>query len=153
MDNSTDINKMSVHLEQILAERDKVDLKIRQTLTEPNIRSSDFIIFCGYDSSVLSEFFKALSVVESIEGEGNGPTLFLYEEPGQSIWGHLNYLLMQGMDLKRIKSKIFNKIVDSWSYRDIISSVDVRIRQIGIESTTSNSSSSDGGDVPEAAGI
>jgi hypothetical protein len=151
IDNSSDINKMSVHLEQVLTEKNKVDLKVRQSVTEAGIKSANFIVFCGYDSSILSEFFKALSVVESMEGS-EGPTLFLYEEPGQSVWESLNYVLTRGMDLRRVSPKVFNKIIDTWSYRDIISTIDISIRKLGIDSATSNSTPSDGGNVPEVVG-
>jgi len=137
--NSSDMNKMAVHLEQILTEKNKVEVKIRQSITEAVIKSTDFIVFCGYDTSVLSEFFKVLSVIENSE-DGIGPTVFLYEEPGQSIWEHLNYILRGGTDLRRINPKIFNKIVDVWSYRDIISTIDISIRQLGIESVDGDSS-------------
>lgn len=149
IDNSSDINKMTVHLEQILTEREKLDLKTRQSLTDANIKSSDFIVFCGYDSSILSEFFKALSIIEGLEGSSSGPFLFLYDEPGQSIWEHLNYILTSGMDLRRIDPKVFNKIISTWSYRDIINTVDISIRKLGINAVNDNSPAVDGGDASE----
>jgi hypothetical protein len=151
IDNSSDINKMSVHLEQILAEKDKTDIKVRQSLTEANIKSSDFIVFCGYDTSILSEFFKALAVIESLEG-GSGPVLFLYEEAGQSIWEHINYILRGGMYLRRVDPKIFNKIVDTWSYRDIINTVDISIRRLGTHATADSSSDANPGDATKTPG-
>jgi hypothetical protein len=150
IDNSSDINKMTVHLEQVLAEREKVDLKTRQSLTDANIKGSDYIVFCGYDTAILSEFFKALSVIEGLEGAGEGPQLFLYDEPGQSIEEHLNRVLTQGTDLRRIDPKIFKKIVSTWSYRDIIATVDIGIRKLGIDATTDSSSDTNPGDAPKA---
>ena len=151
IDEMADMNKMAVHLEQILSEKDGVDLKIRQSITDAVLKTADFIVFCGYDTSILSEFFKALYAIEASEGVA-GPTLFLYEEPGQSIWEHLNYILRGGMDLRRVNPKIFNKVVDTWSYRDIISTIDISIRKLGVTSTASNSAVSDGRNVPETAG-
>ena len=37
---TSDINKMAVHLEQILTEKDQVDFKVRQSLTEPAVKTS-----------------------------------------------------------------------------------------------------------------
>ena len=134
VDNSSDLNKMAVHLEQVLTEKDGVDLKVRQSVTEASAKSSDFIIFCGYDTAALSEFFKALSAVEAMDGK-EGPILFLYEEPGQSPWERINYLLRDGMDLGRVSPKVFDKVIDTWSYRDIISTIDVSLRRLGTGST------------------
>ena len=150
IDNASDINKMAVHLEQILAERGGVDLKTRQGLTDANIKSADFIVFCGYDTAILSELFKTLSAIELLEGEATGPRLFLYEEPGQSIEEYLNYILTAGMDLRRISPKIFNKIIHTWSYRDIINTVDISIRQLGINSANDSGTGTDGGDATKA---
>jgi hypothetical protein len=134
VDTSSDMNKMSVHLEQLLTEKDGVDLKVRQTLTEAAIKSASFVVFCGYDSVTLSEFFKAVASIEAAEGNSS-PTIFLYEEPGQSIWEHINYIFRSGVDLRRIDPKIFDKVIDTWSYRDIIGTVDVAIRRLGTNST------------------
>jgi len=136
VDNSSDLNKMAVHLEQILTEKDNVDLKIRQSVTESSIKTSHFIILCGYDNSTLAEFFKILSVIENIEGK-EGPYVFIYEEAGQSPWEKLNYLLRDAMDLGRVNYKIFDKIIDTWSYRDIIKTIEITMRRLGIESTSS----------------
>lgn len=136
VDNSSDLNKMTVHLEQILAEKDGVDVKTRQTLTEAAIKSSSCIVFCGFDCSSLSEFFKALSVIESIE-ESEPPFIFLYEEPGQSVWEKLNEILTQGMDLGRINPSVFNKIYDCWSYRDITGVVDVKLKAQTVKNSES----------------
>jgi hypothetical protein len=87
-------------------------------------------VFCGYDCGILGEFFKALSVIESLDGK-EGPVLFLYEEPGNSIYEHLNRVLTSGMDLKRIESKVFDKIIDTNTYRDIIGYIDVSLRKLG----------------------
>lgn len=133
----SDINKMAVHLEQMLTEKDGVDLKIRQSLTEPTIRKTDFIVFCGYDAALLSELFKAMSVVETCE-PSEGPTLFLYDEPGQSIQNHLDYIIRAGADIKRIDPKLFNKIIDTWSHNDIIGYINVALRRLGTSSDTAN---------------
>lgn len=151
VDNSSDLNKMAVHLEQMLTEKDGVELKVRQGLTESAIKSASFVVFCGYDCATLSEFFKALSAVESMEGT-EGPMLFLYEEPGQSIWERMNYILRDGMDLRRVDPKVFNKIIDTWSYRDIINTIDVTLRKLGTGSTSDTSTPAKRGATPEAPG-
>lgn len=130
----SDMNKMSVHLEQVLTEKDGIDLKIRQGLTDPAIKSADFIIFCGYDCGILEEFFRTLSVIEALEGK-EGPVIFLYEEPGNSIYEYINRILTAGMDLKRISPKVFDKIVDTNTYRDIIGYIDVSLRKLGTPTT------------------
>ena len=133
--NSSDLNKMAVHLEQVLTEKDGIELKVRQGLTEATIKSASFIVFCGYDCAALGEFFKALAIVESMEAS-ESPLLFLYEEAGQSIWEHLHYILRDGMDLRRISPDIFKKVIDTWKYRDIIDTIDVTLRKLGTGSTT-----------------
>lgn len=129
VDNSSDLNKMAVHLEQVLTEKDGVELKVRQGLTEASMKSASFIIFCGYDCATLGEFFKALSTIESCEGS-DGPTIFLYEEAGQSIWERINYILRDGVDLRRMDPKIFNRVIDTWSYRDIVGVLDSKLRTL-----------------------
>lgn len=151
VDNSSDLNKMAVHLEQLLAEKDGVELKTRQSLTDPTIKSASFIIFCGYDCPTLSEFFKALSTIESLEGV-EGPTLFLYEEPGQSVWERLNYVIRDGVDLRRISPKIFDKVIDTWSYRDIITTIDIALRRIGTGSTSDTGPEAKRGATPASTG-
>jgi|LauGreDrversion4_2_1035121.scaffolds.fasta_scaffold00007_75 hypothetical protein len=136
VNNSSDLNKMAVHLEQILAEKDGVELKVRQGLTDALIKTTSFVVFCGYDCATLSELFKVLSFSESADG----PVVFLYEEPGQSVWERLNYILRDGVDLRRMDPKIFHKIVDTWSYRDIIATIDVELRKLGTGSTTGSDS-------------
>lgn len=80
---TSDISKMTSHLEGLLIEKEGVDLKVRASLTDAVLKGSDYVVFCGYDLDCLSDLFKALSFVETA---GNlAPTLFLYEEPGQSI--------------------------------------------------------------------
>lgn len=133
----SDINKMAVHLEQMLTEKDGVDLKIRQSLTEPTIRKTNFIVFCGYDTTILSELFKAMSVVETCE-PNEGPTLFLYDEPGQSIQTHLDYIITAGVDLGRINPKLFNKVIDTWSHNDIMGYINIALRRLGTSSDTTN---------------
>jgi len=139
VDNSSDLNKMAVHLEQVLTEKEGVELKVRQGLTEASMKSASFIIFCGYDCGSLGEFFKALSAIEACEGS-DGPMIFLYEEAGQSIWERINYILRDGVDLGRMDPKIFNRVIDTWSYRDIISTIDVSLRRLGTQSTSDTSS-------------
>jgi len=135
VDEMSDMNKMAVHLEQMLTEKNGVDFKVRQGLTDPSVKSSDFIVFCGYDCGILSEFFKALSAIEGLDGD-EGPTLFLYEEPGISVYERINNILTEGMDLRRISPKVFKKIVDTTSYRDIIGYIDVSLRKLGTAATT-----------------
>lgn len=131
IDEKSDINKMAVHLDQILSEREGVDLKTRQNITEAGIKSADFIVFCGYDSSVLGEFFKACGVIENMKGEEkSGPTLFLYDEPGESVMEFVNYILRRGSDLGRVDSLIFEKIVDTWTHNDIIGTIDLHIKKL-----------------------
>lgn len=152
VDNSSDLNKMAVHLEQILAEKDGVELKVRQGLTEATIKSASVVVFCGYDCSTLSEFFKALAIVESME-VSESPLLFLYEEAGQSIWEKLNYILSDGMNLGRVDSLIFKKVVDTWRYRDIISTIDIILRRLGTRPTADTNSTAKRGATPDATGV
>lgn len=135
VDEMSDMNKMAVHLEQVLTEKDGVELKTRQGLTDPAIKSADFIVFCGYDCGSMGEFFKALGVIETLEGK-EGPVIFMYEEPGNSIYEHLNRILTAGMDLGRVDPKIFDKIIDTNTYRDIIGYIDVSLRKLGTPATT-----------------
>jgi hypothetical protein len=60
-----------------------------------------------------------------------GPIVFLYEEPGVSVYERINYILTEGMDLRRISPKVFKKVVDTTSYRDIIGYIDVSLRKLG----------------------
>lgn len=124
----SDINKMTVHLEKLLNENQGVDLKSRQGLTEANIKSSDFIVFCGFSLSTLSSLFQALATVESTESPLKTPTLVLYDEPGKSVYEHLDRVMMQGMDMKRVDPKVFKKILDTWRYHDIINMVNQEVR-------------------------
>lgn len=151
VDNSSDLNKMAVHLEQMLTEKDGVELKVRQGLTDSAIKSASFVVFCGYDCATLSEFFKALSAIESMDGN-DGPILFLYEEAGQSVWERINYILRDGMDLRRVDPKIFKRVIDTWSYRDIISTIDVTLRKLGTGSTSDTGSAAKRGATSAAAG-
>jgi hypothetical protein len=151
IDETSDMNKMAVHLEQILSEKDGIDLKIRQSITDAMLKSVNFIVFCGYDTTILSEFFKSLSAIEAVEGQ-EGPTVFLYEEPGQSIWEHLNYILREGMDLGRVSPKVFNKVVDVWSYHDIINTINISLKRLGTNATNDNSPSTLRGNASEVVG-
>lgn len=131
IDETSDINKMAVHLEQILSEREGVDLKIRQSITEAGVKGADFIVFCGYDSAILGEFFKACGVIENMKNEDNdAPTLFLYEEPGESIMEFINYILRRGSDLGRVNSSIFEKVIDTWTHNDIIGTIDLYVKKL-----------------------
>jgi hypothetical protein len=134
----SDINKMAVHLEQMLTEKEGVDLKIRQTLTEPTIRKTNFIVFCGYDTMILSELFKAMSAIESCE-DSEGPILFLYEEPGQSIQEQINNIIRAGSDLGRINHKLFNRVVDTWSHNDIIGYINVALKRARLSTDPASS--------------
>lgn len=131
---TSDMNKMAVHIEQVLTEKDGIDFKTRQGLTDPAIKSSSFIIFCGYDLSTLTEISKTLGVIEGIEGTPS-PLVIVYEEPGVGIDESLNRILMEIMDLGRLNPKVFNKLVHTSSYRDIIGYIDASIRKLGTPAT------------------
>lgn len=128
---TADISKMTTHLEGVLSERSGVDLKVRQSLTDTTLKGSDFIVFCGYDLMCLSEIFKALSYVESIDTPLPVPKLFLYEEPGQSLREDLDHLVLRGIDLRRVGSRAYGALIDSWTYRDIVGMVDTEARRRG----------------------
>lgn len=148
----SDICKMAVHLENVLLEMDGVDFKTRQGLTDSAIKSSDFVIFCGFDSYILSEFFRVLHIIENLPEEVNGPIVFLYEEPGKSIYEHLNYILTSGMDEKRISSRVFKNIVDTWRYRDIVDSIAIAVRRLGSLPDSKPSAAINPGTPGESAG-
>jgi hypothetical protein len=135
VDEMSDMNKMAVHLEQVLTEKDGVELKTRQGLTDPAIKSADFIVFCGYDCGTLGEIFKTLGVVEGLEGN-DGPIIFMYEEPGNSVYEYIDRILTAGMDLGRVDPKLFNKVIDTNTYRDIIGYIDVALRKLGTSTTS-----------------
>lgn len=125
---TSDINKMTVHLEKLLEDNSSVDLKSRNSVTDANIKSADFVVFCGFNLDSLSSLFQALSVIELTETPIKTPIVFLYDEPGQSIYEDLDRILMRGMDLKRINPKVFKSLVDTWRYHDIIGMVNQEIR-------------------------
>tara|TARA_S200002703_G_scaffold115761_1_gene101281 strand:- start:130 stop:594 length:465 start_codon:yes stop_codon:yes gene_type:complete len=127
VDSTSDLNKMVVHLEQVLTERENVEIKIRQTTTDALVKSADFIIFSGWDSSLLSSFFHALSLLEKSD---LNKKVFLFDEPGTNCWTDINRLLTFGMDIGRIDSSIFDKVIDCWNYRDIMSYIDLEIRKL-----------------------
>ena len=129
VDSTSDINKMVVHLEQILTEKEGIDLKVRQNLTDPIIKSSKFIIFAGWDSAILSQFFTVLGALEK-EDADLSKKLFLFDEPGKNCWTDLNRLLTFGMDIERINSAIFDPVVDCWNYRDIMSYINLELRKL-----------------------
>jgi hypothetical protein len=134
VDTTSDLNKMVVHLEQILAEQQKVDVKVRQSITETTFKSSDFVIFAGWDSNLLSQFFTAIGILE--KEEVTEKMLFLFDEPGSNCWDNVNRLLTDGMDLGRIDSSIFKKIIDCWNYRDIMSYIQVKLRKLDSNATS-----------------
>jgi len=142
IDEKSDINKMAVHLEQILSEREGVDLKARQSITESVVKSADFIVFCGYDSTLLGEFFKSCGIVETLINEDKpAPTLFLYEQPGESIMEFVNYILRRGGDIGRVDVNVFENIIDTWTHNDIIGTVDIKVKKLlnGVGSTAAPS--------------
>ena len=127
VDSVSDLNKMTVHLEQILTEKDKLDIKTRQTLTDQVIKAADFIIFAGWDAASLSQLF---NVISNVEKSGADKKIFVFDEPGKNCWTDLNRLLTFGMDIERINPSIFDKIIDCWNYRDIMSYIDVELRKL-----------------------
>lgn len=129
VDAISDLNKMVVHLEQILTEKDHVEIKSRQSITEPLIKAADFIVFAGWDSQLLSNLFATFAFLEKQDVEDD-KKLFLFDEPGSNCWGDVNRLLTEGMDLGRIDDKLFKKIEDCWNYRDIMSYIDVKLRKL-----------------------
>ena len=138
----SDMNRMSVHLEQILAEKEGVDLKVRQNITDALLKSVNFIVLCGYDSGLLSEFFKIIAYMESITKEDR-PIVFLYEEPGQTIESNINELIRRGSELDRIDITVFDKVIDTWTYNDIIGYINVSLKRLGSSSNTTDVKSND----------
>lgn len=136
VDAVTDINKMTVHLEQVLAEKQDVDVKTRQSATEATLKGSDFIVFAGWDSSAVSQLFFAISFLEKEDDSAKEKMIFLFDEPGANCWENINRILTEGMDLGRVDSKIFKKITDCWNYRDIISYIDVKLRKLNANATS-----------------
>ena len=136
VDATTDINKMTVHLEQILTERPNVDVKIRQSVTEATLKASDFIIFTGWDSMSVSLLFSTIGLLEKEDDSAKEKMIFLFDEPGANCWDNINRILTDGMDLGRVDSKIFKKITDCWNYRDIISYIDVKLRKLNGNATS-----------------
>ena len=134
-ESTSDINKMTVHLEKILSEKDGVDLRIKNSITDANVRTSDFIVFCGFGLNTLSTLFQCLSIVELTESPLKPPFIILYDEPGVSINEDLNKILMSGMDLKRVDPKVFRNILDTWRHSDIINMVAQEIKKRTDESS------------------
>ncbi len=126
-------------MEQILTEKEGVDLKVRQSLTDPLIKSSKFIIFAGWDSSILCQFFNALSVIEKQEMD-EGRKLFLFDEPGKNCWTDLNRILTFGMDIERFDPVVFDSVVDCWNYRDIMSYIDLDLRRLELNASSGTTS-------------
>lgn len=137
VDNASDLNKMVVHLEQILTEKEGVEIKVRQSITEALVKGADFVVFAGWDNSLLSSFFSTLSTIEKIEPPVD-KKIFLFDEPGSNCWTDLNRILTFGMDLGRIDQNLFEKIVDCWNYRDIMSYIDFKLRQLNDNDSTGN---------------
>lgn len=129
IDGESNVNKMAVHIENLLTEKAGVEFKTRNSLTDSVIKSSKFVIFCGFDSQLISEIFKTLAFIESNPQESQ-PMICLYDEPGNSIYEHIDRILMRGIDLNRTYSKIHDRIMDCWSYRDIIGLIDIEIRRL-----------------------
>lgn len=130
---TSDLNKMVVHLEQVLAEKENIEVKTRQSVTDALVKSADFIIFSGWDSSLLAGFFQVLSITEKSESTKK---LFLFDEPGSNCWTDLNRLLTFGMDIGRIDPKVFENVVDCWNHRDIMSYIDLELRRIDPDANT-----------------
>ena len=137
VDNASDLNKMVVHLDQILTEKEGVEVKTRQSLTEALVKSSDFVVFAGWDNSLLSTFFGALAAIEKLEGTYD-KKIFLFDEPGSNCWTDVNRLMTFGMDLERIDPNLFENIIDCWNYRDIMSYIDLKLRQSDTNDSTGN---------------
>ena len=128
VDTTSDLNKMVVHLEQILTEKEGVEVKIRQSITDTTVKTADFVIFSGWDTQLLSSLFSAVNQFEKLDS--NETKLFLFDEPGKNCWTDLSRLLTFGMDVDRVNSSIFDKVVDCWNYRDIMSYIDVKLRKL-----------------------
>jgi hypothetical protein len=126
---TSDINKMTIHLEKILEDLPGVDLKSKNSITEANARSADFIVFCGFSLNTLSYLFQCLSTVESTDSPLKSPLIILYDEPGMSIYEDLNRILMSGMDMRRVNPKIFKRLLDTWRHNDIINLVNQEIKK------------------------
>jgi hypothetical protein len=138
VDTTSDLNKMVVHLEQILTEKDGVEVKTRQSVTDALIKGADYVVFAGWDTMLLSSLFATLNYIEKQEVDDD-KKIFLFDEPGDSCWQDINRLLTTGMDLGRIDSKLFQKIEDCWNYRDIMSYIDVKLRKIEANANTGDS--------------
>jgi hypothetical protein len=139
VDAVSDLNKMAVHLEQVLTEKEGVEVKTRQSVTETVIKSSDYIVFIGWDTLGISNIFSALHTLEKTEVEDD-KKIFLFDEPGSNCWDDLNRLLTFGMDLDRIDSKLFTKIEHCWNYRDIMSYIDLKLRKSEANANSGDSS-------------
>ncbi len=133
---TSDINKMTVHLEKILEENLNVDLKSRNSVTDASIRSADFVVFCGFSLDNLSALFQTLSVVEQTESPIKTPIVFLYDEPGQSVYEEIDRILMKGMDVRRINSKVFKNLIDTWRHHDIVGMIAQEIKTRENESSS-----------------
>ena len=67
VDNASDLNKMVVHLDQILTEKEGVEVKVRQSITEALVKGADFVVFAGWDNTLLSNVFSTLGILEKLE--------------------------------------------------------------------------------------
>lgn len=128
VDTTSDLNKMVVHLEQVLAEKEGVEVKIRQSITDTTVKTADFVIFSGWDTQLLSSLFSAVNQFEKLDS--TEAKLFLFDEPGSNCWTDLSRLLTFGMDIDRVNPSIFDKIIDCWNYRDIMSYIDLKLRKL-----------------------
>lgn len=72
------------------------------------------LVFCGYDHITLAHLNLALDLTPT------STTIVWYDEPGASIDRELNSVLFRGMDAGRIPPASVSRIVNSWSYQDIV---------------------------------
>jgi hypothetical protein len=52
----------------------------------------------------------------------------MYDEPGTSVYEHIDRILMAGLDMRRVDPKVFKKMLDTWRYHDIIGLVNQEVR-------------------------
>ena len=135
VDNASDLNKMVVHLDQILTEKEGVEVKVRQSITEALVKGADFVVFAGWDNTLLSNVFSTLGILEKLEITKD-KKIFLFDEPGSNCWNEINKILTFGMDLGRVDEKLFENIVDCWNHRDIMSYIDLELRRIDPDANT-----------------
>lgn len=125
----SDIPKLHMHLVNLLQEKEGVDLKTRNSLTEATIKGSDYIVLCGTDSATVSEYFKCISVVEGSK-EVPMPKVFFYDVPGSWVEDDINALLRSMSDHRRVNVTVFENTFFSWNYRDIIGFVETDLKKV-----------------------